>query len=160
MMFLEGTNQLKINMENNNGSNFLELTNHEKNVLLPLVVQILQHRDTKQKVFSNLKIRNVLREFGEEIKDSQIRKLVFHIRNKNLIELLIANSNGYFVASNIDDVRAWIDTHKGKIMAMEKTLNSIEKQFEKNMYLLKEGNSDLIGQLSIFDFSEGGEINN
>jgi hypothetical protein len=133
-------------------NSFLELTPHESEVLLPLVVQILQHRETKEKVFSNTKIRNVLKEFGEDISDGQIRKLVFNIRNNSIIELLIANHNGYFVANNIGDIRQWINTHKGKIVAMGKTLDSIEAQFERNVSTLKDGNSGLIGQLSIFDF--------
>lgn len=132
-------------------NNFLDLSNHEKETLLPLVVQILEHRNTKEKVFSNTKIRNVLREFGEDISDAQIRKIVFHIRNKHIVELLIANSQGYFVANNIQDIKDWIETHKGKINAMQQTLSSIESQFESNMKKLQDGHSGLIGQLSIFD---------
>ena len=138
-------------------SSFLELTEHESSVLLPLVIQILQHRETKQKVFSNLKIRNVLKEFGEDISDAQIRKMVFHIRNNNLIDLLIANQDGYYVANNIEDIKTWIDRHKGKMRAMEKTLESIEAQFEKKKSSLLQGESGLIGQISIFDFIELGD---
>lgn len=132
----------------------MDLNTHEKNILLPLVVQIMEHRDTKEKVFSNGKIRNVLKEFGEDISDAQIRKLVFNIRNNGIIDLLIANQDGYFVSNNIDDIRAWIARHKGKISAMTKTLESIESQFENNMNRLSQGSSGLMGQLSIFDFSE------
>jgi hypothetical protein len=135
-------------------SDFLDLAPHEKNVLLPLVVQILQHRETKDKVFSNSKIRNVLKEFGEDISDAQIRKLVFNIRNNGIIELLIANQDGYFVANNIEDIRSWINRHKGKMASMQKTLESIESQFESNMSNLINGESGLIGQLSIFDSVE------
>ena len=135
-------------------SDFLDLAPHEKNVLLPLVVQILQHRETKDKVFSNSKIRNVLREFGEDISDAQIRKLVFNIRNNGIIELLIANQDGYFVANNIEDIRSWINRHKGKMASMQKTLESIESQFESNMSNPINGESGLIGQLSIFDSVE------
>jgi hypothetical protein len=56
-----------------------ELTNHERFVIYPLVVQILSHRG-KEKVFSNSKIRNILSEFGEDISDMQIRKIAFNIR--------------------------------------------------------------------------------
>lgn len=137
-----------------NTRSFLDLNTHEKNILLPLVVQIMEHRDTKEKVFSNGKIRNVLKEFGEDISDAQIRKLVFNIRNNGIIELLIANQDGYFVSNNIDDIRAWIARHKGKISAMTKTLESIESQFENNMNRLNQGSSGLMGQLSIFDMAD------
>ena len=149
MRHLETNNKT---MEKNNS--FAELTNHESTVLLPLVVQILQHRETKQKVFSNTKIRNVLKEFGEDISDAQIRKLVFHIRNNDIIDLLIANQDGYYVANSIDDVNVWIDRHKAKMKAMECTLTSIENQFKRGIDKMLNGESGLIGQMSIFDVIE------
>jgi dephospho-CoA kinase len=128
-----------------------KLTTHEEEVLHPLVVKILSHRP-KDKVFSNKKIRAILEEFGEEIADSQIRKIVFNIRHSGVIPLLIANSEGYYMASNIEEVNAWIDTHRGKIQAMQMTLNNIEFQFEQFKEKLKSGDDcGLIGQMSIFD---------
>lgn len=127
------------------------LTPHEEEVLYPLVVKILSHRP-KEKVFSNTKIRKILKEFGEDIADSQIRKIVFNIRHSGAIPLLIANSEGYYIASNIEEVNAWIDTHKGKIQSMKVTLLNIEMQFEKLKEKLKSGDDcGLIGQMSIFD---------
>lgn len=137
-------------MENN-----WQLTNHEKQVIYPLVVQILSHRG-KEKVFSNTKIRKILLEFGEEITDSQIRKIAFNIRKSGDITLLLANNEGYFVASNFEEVNVWIDTHKGKIEAMQSTLDSIQKQFAENLDKLQKGEDcGLVGQVSIFDLIYG-----
>lgn len=128
-----------------------ELTNHERFVIYPLVVQILSHRG-KEKVFSNTKIRKILNEFGEDPADTQIRKIAFNIRKSGDIPLLLANTEGYFVASNIAEVNAWIDTHMGKIEAMKSTLFSIEQQFSQNLDRLKKGEDcGLVGQVSIFD---------
>ena len=128
-----------------------ELTNHERFVIYPLVVQILSHR-AKEKVFSNTKIRKILKEFGEEITDTQIRKIAFNIRKTGDITLLLANNEGYFVASNIEEVNAWIATHKGKIETMRQTLSYIENQFDENLDRLKNGGDcGLVGQVSIFD---------
>ena len=128
-----------------------ELTNHERFVIYPLVVQILSHR-AKEKVFSNTKIRKILSEFGEEITDTQIRKIAFNIRKTGDITLLLANNEGYFVASNIEEVHAWIATHKGKIETMKQTLSYIENQFDENLDRLKNGEDcGLVGQVSIFD---------
>lgn len=129
-----------------------ELSSHERFVIYPLVVQILSHRG-KEKVFSNTKIRKILSEFGEEITDSQIRKIAFNIRRSGDIPLLLANNEGYFVASNIQEVNAWIHTHNGKIEAMKSTLESIQSQFNENINKLKRGEDcGLVGQVSIFDF--------
>ena len=128
-----------------------ELSSHERFVIYPLVVQILSHRG-KEKVFSNAKIRKILSEFGEEISDSQIRKIAFNIRKSGDITLLLANNEGYFVASNIAEVNAWMDTHSGKIEAMKATLSYIQNQFDNNLDRLKKGEDcGLVGQVSIFD---------
>jgi hypothetical protein len=128
------------------------MTAQEEKVLLPLIVNILNHRN-KEKVFSNTKIRNLLLEFGEDkITDSQIRKFIFHIRQRNLVSLLIANGDGYFVASTVGEVREWIAMHEGKIYQMMSTLDSIKEQFESEKDLLKSGESSLVGQMSIFDY--------
>lgn len=137
---------LKNDMENN-----WELTNHEKQVIYPLVVQILSHR-AKEKVFSNTKIRKILLEFGEEITDTQIRKIVYNIRKNEDIPLLLANNEGYFVASTIEEVNSWILTHQGKIEAMKSTLVHIQEQYEQRKHKLKQGEDcGLTGQMSIFD---------
>jgi|LakMenEpi03Aug12_release.lakeMendotaPanAssembly.Ray.scaffolds.fasta_scaffold554951_2 hypothetical protein len=131
---------------------FGELSVHEREVLMPLVMQMLSHRNTKQKVFSNTKIRKVLKEFGEDINDSQIRKIVFHIRNNDLINLLIANNEGYFVSYNRADVEKWVQMQEGKISAMQSTLFSIKRQLEANVKAMVDGEpTEMKGQMSIYD---------
>jgi hypothetical protein len=131
---------------------FGELSVHEREVLIPLVMQMLSHRNTKQKVFSNTKIRKVLKEFGEDINDSQIRKIVFHIRNNDLINLLIANNEGYFVSYNRADVEKWVQMQEGKISAMKSTLFSIKRQLEANVKAMVDGEpTEMKGQMSIYD---------
>lgn len=135
----------------NDMENTWELSNHERLVIYPLVVQILSHRG-KEKVFSNSKIRKILSEFGEEITDAQIRKIVFHIRKSGDITLLLANNQGYFFASNIEEVNTWMQLHKSKIQAMYATLDHITNQFANNLENLKNGEDcGLVGQISIFD---------
>ncbi len=131
---------------------FGELSTHEREVLMPLVMQMLSHRNTKQKVFSNTKIRKVLKEFGEDINDSQIRKIVFYVRNNDLINLLIANNEGYFVSYNRADVEKWIQMQEGKISAMQSTLFSVKRQLEENVKAMVDGEpTEMKGQMSIYD---------
>jgi hypothetical protein len=131
---------------------FLELSHEERHDILPVLIGILKHRKTASKVFSNPEIRELLIEFGYEVSDAQIRKLVYHIRNNNLISLLLANTNGYYIGTRIEDVRNLIKMQQGKINAMTETLSSIEQQLELKRKELLSGNSDSIsGQITIFD---------
>lgn len=140
-------------MEKTISKELFKMTPDEEYKLLPLVVQILNHRD-KTKVFSNVKIRALLADFGEKIEDVQIRRVVFHIRQRNLIPLLIANSDGYFVATTIQEVQTWVQMHSSKVHSMLASLSAIEAQFENEKSLLLSGESSLGGQLSIFDYIE------
>jgi hypothetical protein len=142
-----------LNTQNSKVSSFSQLSSHEQNVLMPLVVGIMSHRNDKEKVFSNIKIRRVLKDFGQDINDMQIRKIVFHIRNNNIIPLLLANNEGYYIGTNIQQVNAWIETQEGKIEAMKLTLQNIKEQMSEKMTALVNGETnDLTGQMSIFDF--------
>lgn len=132
---------------------FLELTNEEKNEILPVVVNMLKHRKNPSKVFSNTEIREVLLNFDLSVTDAQIRKIVFYIRNNNLIPLLLANTYGYYVGTRIEDVRNWITMQEGKINAMNQTLTSIREQLDKKRTELLNGESENFGgQITIFDF--------
>lgn len=128
-----------------------KLTAHEENVLLPLAVQLLKKR-TNKNVFSNPEICAILSEFSDsKVHDSQIRKLVFNIRQRNLIPLLIANSEGYYKGTNLQEIKIWIERHKSKMEAMRSTLESLEYQLEEQLHNLNDEDNDLNGQLSIFD---------
>jgi len=143
----------ELSNDTNKASSFSQLTSHEHNVLLPLVIGIMSHRSDKEKVFSNNKIRRVLKDFGHDINDMQIRKIVFYIRNNHLISLLLANNDGYYIGTNIQQVNAWIETQEGKIEAMKLTLKSIKEQMNDKMTALINGEAnDMTGQMSIFDF--------
>lgn len=128
-----------------------KLTDTEKNVLLPLAVQLLKDK-TNKNIFTNAEIVRALQPFSEEkIHDSRIRAIVFNIRQQELVPLLIANHEGYYRGTNIQEIKRWIERHKSKITAMQSTLGSIENQFKQQMDNLMNDDNELNGQLSIFD---------
>jgi len=141
-------NYEQISSESNNSS-FLILDKREDELLLPLLIKMLNHREGKEKVFSNTKIRQVFLNMGEEVSDLQIRKLVYYIRNKGLIELLIANSEGYYVAEHSQDIEQWLNRQRNKIDAMKHTINAIQSQYEDNVAKIKTGKSKLYPQMTL-----------
>jgi hypothetical protein len=106
---------------------FGKISKKEKETIIPLLKGLLNHRSGKGFVFSNSKLRNVLVEFGFEVSDSDVRKYIFYIRNNDVLELLIANQNGYYMANDTTDVKEWIARQEGKIEAMNLTLSSIRR---------------------------------
>ena len=128
-----------------------KLTDHEESVLLPLAVQLLKNR-TNKNIFSNPEICAILSQFSDKkVHDSRIRAIVFNIRQRNLIPLLIANGDGYYRGTNLQEIKNWIIRHKSKMSAMKSTLDSLEWQLEEQLLNLNDEDNDLNGQLSIFD---------
>jgi|TARA_R110000822_G_scaffold199841_2_gene337502 hypothetical protein len=132
---------------------FGKISKKEKETIIPLLKGLLNHRSGKGFVFSNSKLRNVLVEFGFEVSDSDVRKYIFYIRNNDVLELLIANQNGYYMANDTTDVKEWIARQEGKIEAMNLTLSSIRRQYSKSYTKLANGDESvsLRGQLDIFE---------
>ena len=135
---------------------FSKLSKKEKETIIPLLKGLLKHRSGKETVFSNTMLRNVLIEFGFDVADSDIRKYIFYIRNNDVLELLIANQNGYYLANDTTDVKEWIARQEGKMKAMKETLDSIKRQYKESYKKLEKGDESthLAGQLNIWDSIE------
>ena len=68
-----------------------------------------------------------------ELSDARVRKIISYIRNNNLLPLLCANSNGYFVAENLTEFDKYLDTFAKRVNTQIKTLN--ELKIQRNAYL-------------------------
>lgn len=96
--------------------------------LLVKVVEILATRRGSRNAISNGRIRTILKSKGVQVKETQIRKIINCIRNSGIIENLIANSSGYFIATSRADVAEYLMSLDGRIGAIAKVKNSLETQ--------------------------------
>jgi exonuclease I len=97
------------------------LTEYEKEVLLPIMIQGFKTKIGKDKVVTNPQICKALKAKGFKISEPRVRKLVFHIRNQNLLPKLIASSKGYWIATNQEEVEMWLSSVNAKIDALLET---------------------------------------
>ena len=122
---------------NNSGSG---LTVEEQNELIPILVGMLKDRKGKAKVFSNSQIRQAFQHnFNKVITEPTIKRMIFHIRKKSLIEMLVANSDAYYVAVSESDAQTWIYLQKGRMEKMQETLDVMTEQFDRNRKTLELG---------------------
>jgi len=98
------------------------LTEYEQEVLLPLMIAGLRTKVGHENCITNPQICKALKSKGYEVNEPRIRKLVFHIRNNNLVPYLIASSKGYWIATNKKEIESWISSLKSRIDAMNETL--------------------------------------
>jgi hypothetical protein len=111
------------------------LTDYELKTLLPLMIQGFTTKIGKTRSVTNAQICKALNNKGYDVNEPRIRKLVFYIRQQNLVPNLIASSKGYWIATDINEVDTWIDSLQSRIDAIKETLNYATK--------LKENFSDL-----------------
>ncbi|MBR4828198.1 MAG: hypothetical protein IKZ92_00130 [Muribaculaceae bacterium] len=104
------------------------LTDYEREILLPIVIQGLKIRVGESRAITNRKMTTNLTNKGYKVSDGRVRKLINHIRNNALVERLVATSKGYFVATDAKTLRDYIGTLKGRESAIRAMRESMEMQ--------------------------------
>lgn len=117
-------------MKKKNDSLLQEKLNKFELACLPTIVKGIGGRKKgKAKPITNKQIQIEMnkRGFGK-LSDARVRKIISHIRNNNLLPLLCANSNGYFVAENLTEFDKYLDTFEKRVNTQIKTLKELKHQ--------------------------------
>ena len=107
-----------------------ELNDYESNTLLPLLVKGLRTKVGKENAVTNKQICKALKEQGYKINDARVRKLVQYIRVNHIVNLVIATSKGYYLATTKDEVQKYIKSLTERLNAIEETKTAIIKQLQ------------------------------
>ena len=76
------------------------LSDYEQS-LLPLFIQGFTTKLGKKNAITNKQICSRMKAIGHDVNDTRIRKIINHIRNNNLVSVLLASSKGYWVSKDI-----------------------------------------------------------
>ena len=98
-----------------------ELTEYERNTLLPIIISGLQRKVGIENAITSKEIESKLNLKGYDVSGARLRKLINFIRINGLIDCLIASSKGY-----------WIEDDKDKLL---KYINSLEQRAESIMHV-------------------------
>ena len=102
------------------------LNDYERDVLLPLVVGFL--RDARGRKLTSYMIASAIRKQGHTCDSLRVRRIVNHIRCNAIIPCLAAGSNGYFVATNADDITETINSLEGRVDAIQEVIEALKQQ--------------------------------
>lgn len=117
-------------MKKNNDSLLQEKLNDFELTCLPIIVKGIGGRAKgKSNPITNLEIQKAMKNRGYgKLSDARVRKIISYIRNNNLLPLLCANSNGYFVAENLTQFNNYLETFEKRVNTQIKTLNELKHQ--------------------------------
>lgn len=106
------------------------LTEHEKEKILPDLIQMIKRRTGQGRAITSTDI--ILEWKGQaNIDPPRVRKLINYIRNKGLVNGLVASSKGYYVAQTREDMEAYMESLQGREDALKALRKSIKRQMEK-----------------------------
>ena len=111
-----------------------ELSDYEKNVIVPILIRGFQNKVGQDKCITNKQICNSLNtEMTLKVKmnEPRIRKCIYYCRKNNLIPRLIATSKGYWIATTKQELVDWATTIQGRINAIQETLSYANNQISK-----------------------------
>jgi len=103
------------------------LNDYERDVLLPVIVRGLQTKLGRKKAITNAQMVVALKNAGyHSVNQPRIRKIINFIRIQGLITNLIASNNGYWIETNIDERRKYVQGVKDRAQSMLASLKNIE----------------------------------
>lgn len=104
------------------------LNDYELRVLLPVILAGLKDKQGKRNAVTNGYIIGRLKQQGYRIEAARLRKVINHIRTKDLIPGLIATSEGYFLAENEQELMDYEDSLRGREEAIKAVRLAIARQ--------------------------------
>lgn len=111
-----------------------ELTAHEQEHILPLLVRGLSLRHGQDNAISNKEIVSRLNaRYHLGLTNARVRKIINHIRVNDLLPGLIATSRGYYIATSEKEITDYEESLLGRENAIRAVRLSMQRQ-RKAMY--------------------------
>ena len=107
-----------------------DLTDYEKS-LLPQFVAGLATKKGKENAITNKEIISALKNRNIVVGEARVRKIINHIRNKGLVEGLVASSRGYYVSNDMEEIKSYILSLTGREEAIRIVREGFEAQIRR-----------------------------
>lgn len=92
--------------------------------LVPRLIKGFSHRIGEKNAITSDQIIYKLKAEGHKMSGPRLRKIVNHIRTKKILVNLIATSKGYYIETDPDKIRDYIDSLKARANAIMAVANS------------------------------------
>ena len=106
------------------------LTDHEREVLLPLFIAGLSRHVGKENPVTSAEIIAAMGERGHKVSGGRVRKVINHIRIHALLPMVLADTNGYWVSDDMAEVALYVRSLKDREDAIRAMRVAIQQQAE------------------------------
>lgn len=104
------------------------LSDYEQNVILPFLVDGLSKKIGSDKAVKSDHIIRIAEKRGITLNGGRLRKVINHIRTKNLVPCLVATSKGYYVETDPKEIEKYIESLQQRADAILEVKRSLENQ--------------------------------
>ena len=111
-----------------------KLSDYEVKNVLPVVLDVLQKAVGKSQAITN---RQIVIRYLPGTSEVRVRKIINYIRNRNVINGLMATGKGYYIATSREELEGYMDSLQGRVSAIQKVMRSIRRQMNR-MFPLKK----------------------
>tara|TARA_R110001632_G_scaffold105752_1_gene215273 strand:+ start:4973 stop:5398 length:426 start_codon:yes stop_codon:yes gene_type:complete len=127
-----------------------ELTEYEKNDILPIVLRGLSAKNGKEKSITNKKMCDALTDSGYKINGPRLRKIIHHIRIEQLLVGLCSTSKGYYITDDLNELEEYILSLGQRIRSQQAIYKSMKRDMQQINYL--KNKLDLDNKIKITNY--------
>jgi len=110
--------------------------NEEERMSIPHIIRLLENARGKSRAISNKRISAILEHnWGYKLSGPRIRKVVNLIRNKGILQNVLANSRGYWISNDLDEITFYIQSlhqRSDAILSVAHALAEQRRRLEQN----------------------------
>ena len=126
-----------------------ELTEYERDILLPRIVEGMKKAIGKDRVVKNVTARKVITAQGYKCPDARFRKIIHYIRVHSLIPKLIATSKGYYIATDKEEIKTYVESLTQRVNSINDVITALQNDLQDKPLEL-----DLWTQKDLFSVKE------
>jgi menaquinone-dependent protoporphyrinogen IX oxidase len=102
--------------------------------LVPVIVKGLSVRYGKEKAITNKQMVKALKSADWKVSGARIRKIINHIRTTGQLQLLVASSKGYYLATEPEEVEKYVESLRQRASAIYSVGKALQKQYNDNFF--------------------------
>lgn len=118
-----------------------DLSDYERDTLLPLMVAATRSKIGKASAIKNITAVQKLREAGYIITPARFRKIMHVIRVSGMVPGVVATSKGYYIATSSQELEDYIISLDQRINHIQNLRNAIHNQWIEKYYAEKKPES-------------------
>lgn len=112
------------------------LTTYEKDMLVPLLTQELRKRVGSKNAVRNKDLCKMFSVQGYQgMREARIRKCINYIRMNGLVPHLIANCNGYYCATSVEEVEKYIESLDERAAAIWSMRAALQRDLSGRLFI-------------------------